>query len=619
MKAMRILLVGLAVAGVAFIGAASPAQAAGPERITAYDIRVAIAPDSSLRVTERIDYDFGSQQRRGIFRVIPIADRYDETYDRVIEIDDVRVGSPTGAPTQVQIETKDGVEYIRIGDPDVTISGSQTYLIDYVVRGVMNAFPEADELVWNAVGLDWDVPIESVRTIVTAPVAPTRARCTTGPGGSQQPCTAVAVVGDEGRFRQASLAPNEGLTVSVALPPGSVAVGEPILQARWSLARAFSVTPLTGSVALLVLLIGAGAVLWIAWRQGRDRRFVGEVPGLEPPAGMAGVEEPRPLGTGPEGAVEFQPPPDVRPGLVGTLIDEQANVLDVTATVIDLAVRGYLRIEEIPKEGWFGSADWRIVPLKPADDGLLAFETRLLTAMTGRTDNRLSVVARDAALDLQLVQADLYNEVVSRRWFRGRPDEVRRVWYFLGGLLTALGVGLTFVLARWTTFGLAGLAAIVSGLVLVVAAPRMPARTGRGSATLARTLGFRAYIRTAEVEQIRFEEREQVFSRYLPYAMVFGETERWAKAFTAVGFGAAAGAAAGASLGGGLPYLPWYAMASGSSMDDFSAAMNGFTVTTAGSISAAAAAASAASGGSAFSGGGGFSGGGFGGGGGGSW
>src|SRR5206468_3896370 len=83
-------------------------------------------------------------------------------------------------------------------------------------------------------------------------------------------------------------------------------------------------------------------------------------PGREPARGQTdddSATEARPLFTGPEGAVEFAPPDGVRPGQVGTLLDEQANPLDVTATIVDLAVRGYLRIEELPRAHWFSSRD----------------------------------------------------------------------------------------------------------------------------------------------------------------------------------------------------------------------------------------------------------------------
>jgi hypothetical protein len=605
------------VLGVTGAAATAPAaQAAGQEQIASYVVDVTIRPDSSLQVTETIVYDFASEQRRGIFRVVPDRDRFDDTYDRIIRIENVRAASPTGAPADVEVERSGGATRIRIGDPDRTVTGEQTYVIDYSVRGAMNAFDEQDELVWNAIGVDWQVPIERASVTVRAPADVIDGACTSGPPLSLSPCAAASTSGATARFAEPTLAPGEGVTVAVALPVEAVDVPPPLLEARWTPQRAFSVGPIQVVVALLALVGGLAGVLALAWRRGRDRRYVGQVPGLEPPPGLPAPEEHRPLGTGPEGAVEFAPPPDVRPGLVGTLLDERANVLDVTATVIDLAVRGYLRISEIPRSNWLGKADWRIDPVRAADEALLPYERRLLEAFTGRTDTRLSVVAKDAALDLQLVQQDLYRDVVARGWFRGRPDRVRTQWTVLGGLLVVAGAGATYALARWTTFGLTGIALVLAGVTLLLAAPRMPARTGRGSATLARTLGFRTYIRTAEVEQIRFEEREQVFSRYLPYAMVFGEADRWAKSFAAVGFGAAAGVAGAASAPGWS--LPWYSMSQGSSFAEFGAAIEGFTVTTAGSLSAAAAAASASSGGSGFSGGG-FSGGGFGGGGGGSW
>ena len=68
------------------------------------------------------------------------------------------------------------------------------------------------------------------------------------------------------------------------------------------------------------------------------------------------------------------------PGQVGTLIDEQANPLDVTATIVDLAVRGYLKITEIPKEGWFGKPDWQLQQLKDTE-GLMPYEAELLTGI----------------------------------------------------------------------------------------------------------------------------------------------------------------------------------------------------------------------------------------------
>ena len=41
--------------------------------------------------------------------------------------------------------------------------------------------------------------------------------------------------------------------------------------------------------------------------------------------------------------------------------------------------------------------------------------------------------------------------------------------------------------------------------------------------------GFRTYLATAEADQLRFEEGEDIFSKYLPWAIVFELADRWAK------------------------------------------------------------------------------------------
>ena len=128
----------------------------------------------------------------------------------------------------------------------------------------------------------------------------------------------------------------------------------------------------------------------------------------------------------------------------------------------------------------------------------------------------------------------------------------------------------------------------------------MPRRTARGTAALRRVLGFRRFIDESEAERARFAERTNLFSEYLPYAIVFGCTEKWARAF--------------AGLDGELPDISWYGGHGVFTASSFSESMDGFAVTTAGTMTSTP----SGSGSSGF-GGGGSSGGGGGGGGGGSW
>jgi uncharacterized protein (TIGR04222 family) len=308
-----------------------------------------------------------------------------------------------------------------------------------------------------------------------------------------------------------------------------------------------------------------------------------------------------------EGPVEFAPPEGIRPGQVGTLIDERANTLDVSATIVDLAVRGYLQIHEIPKEGFFGKPDWRLVRTDADDGTLLPYERMLLDGLfRDGPETTLSALRTTFAQRLSKVEDSLYADARDQGWFAIRPDRVRLRWRLLGFGLTLLGVVITVVLAATTHLGLIGLAAVLVGLVFWFGAGRMPARTAKGTAMLRRVRGYRRVIDTADRYLARWAEQENEFPKMLPYAIVFGLTDKWAHAFQAL--------AAQAPSGTISPIVPWYVSSGAFSADGFAHAIDGFTVATSGTMSATP----AGSGSSGF-GGGGFSGGGGGGGGGGSW
>src|SRR5205085_10614600 len=105
----------------------------------------------------------------------------------------------------------------------------------------------------------------------------------------------------------------------------------PVLEERWSAERAFSVTPATvGATGGLMAVVIAGLSVFL-WRNGRDRRFVGSA--VDVAFGSeTGQEQKVPLFEKELTPVEFVPPDNLRPGQVGTLVDETANTLDVTAT-----------------------------------------------------------------------------------------------------------------------------------------------------------------------------------------------------------------------------------------------------------------------------------------------
>jgi uncharacterized protein (TIGR04222 family) len=587
-----------ALVAAVVLGTAAPAVAA--EAIRRYDVAIEIEPSGDLLIAETIAYDFGADERHGIFRDVPTRLRYDETDDRVYPLEVVSVSSPT-APAGYEVEDAGGGKTrIRVGDPDETITGAHTYELVYRIRGALNRFASHDELYWNAIGPDWDVPIDVVRVRVDAPAAIRQVACFTGPVGSNLRCARERARAATATFAHDGLLPYEALTVVVAIPRGTVSAVGPILEERLTVSNAIGASPATvgGAIGLGVVLVGGvGSLLW---RRGRDAVFRGsqvdEVMG-----GTPGEERRVPIGDADaEAPVEFAPPEGLRPGQVGTLLDERANTLDVTATIVDLAVRGHLRIEEIEKTWFLGKPDWQLVRIARPDDDLLAYERALLSKLFASGEEvLLSGLRNTFAEELRQVQEAMYRDVVAKGWFRERPDRVRARWWVIGALALVASVGATYVLAVHLRVGLLGVPLVLASLLLLIGAGRMPARTAAGTALTRRVRGFRVVIEKAETHMSRWAEEAGVFTRYLPFAIVFGATERWAKAFE--------------DLGAGQPDTSWYVASRPFVYHEFARSLDGFTVATSGTI----ASTPAGSGSSGFSGG--SSGGGGGGGGGGSW
>ncbi|HEX2052092.1 MAG TPA: DUF2207 domain-containing protein [Actinomycetota bacterium] len=583
------------------VAPAAPAAGQTDERITSYRIDIEILrPSGDLRISEVINYNFGANERHGIFRYIPVRFTYDERFDRIYPVEVESVTASPGTPSEYE-ETTEGQNFaLRIGDPDETISGLRQYRIVYRLRGALNGFEDHDELYWNAIGFGWEVPIENVNVTVVAPAEVTEVACFAGPEGSNLPCADARKDGPEAHFSHPLLPPGEATTVVVGIPRGVVDAPAPILDERWSFGRAFRATPFTVAGALTILVLLGALLYHQVFKKGRDRRFAGSP--VDAAMGSGGPEEPVGLLERTPIPVEFQPPEDLRPGQVGTLVDQQAHTLDVIATIIDLAVRGYLRIEEVPKEGWFGRADWRMLKLKDAD-GLKSYEEQLLHAIFsgGKEEVLLSDLKDRFAAKLKEVQNALYKDVVDQGWFASRPDRVRETWRWIGVGVLVAGAGFLVAVAAFTEFGLMALPFPLAGLLILIFADKMPSRTAKGTAVARRVNGFRKFIEESEADRARFAERKNLFSEYLPYAVVFGATKKWAKAFE--------------EIDGQLPATAWYVGSSGEpfSASSFSDSIGGFTVNTAGTITSTP----SSSGGSGFSGG--SSGGGGGGGGGGSW
>ena len=194
---------------------------------------------------------------------------------------------------------------------------------------------------------------------MTAPEPPLQLACYTGGVGSATPCSSSTVDGDVASFRQDYLPTGVGLSVIASYPGGTFGGVQPILAPRRTVAEQHRAADAGGAG-------GRGARRRRRRRRGRARPTAG-APATARIWASPRVCRRRRRTAAPVGprhrspiAVQFTPPPDVLPGEMGTLTTRVADHRDVTATIIDLAVRGYLRIEEVEGEKR-RKPDWRLV------------------------------------------------------------------------------------------------------------------------------------------------------------------------------------------------------------------------------------------------------------------
>ncbi|SEG85926.1 Predicted membrane protein [Thermomonospora echinospora] len=557
-------LAGLLVAGPLLF--AAPAAAGTPQnlasgRVLSDEVTLTVGPDGVAHAKETIVYEFAGG--RGFDRYFVTRARDSDTRDRVYQVTGVRAASPDNGPTGVTTTTQGDRTLVKVTG-DAPLNGRRTVTLEYDVRGTITPLGALEELRWPAIG-GWRVPVDSARATVTGGAVIRNINCFAGPTTSAIGCAQFFTddhTRTRGVFTQRNMLPGDHLTVVVGYPAGTTKA-QPLYEQRRTLATAFSVNGVTvgALAALLALLLGGFGLLYLL--RGRDARAVGR----------HAAEGDRPAVDG-DG---FAPPDGVRPGQIGTLIDEQADVIDVTATIVDLAVRAYLLIEEEDR-AVTGRTDWTLRRLPRPVDDLLPYERLLLDALFHERDQvKLSELGGTFATQLAEVRSAMYDDVVKQGWFARRPDTVRSRWSTAGIVLAVLGVAGTVALAVFTDLALLGLAVIVGGAALAVGGQYMPAKTARGATVLAHTIGFRAHLARGQApEGVEGPQRIALFSRYLPYAVVFDLVGKWAKTVEDAGEQAE-----------GADNLYWYEGPAEWDLSKFAESMRTFTLATSGAISQA--------------------------------
>lgn len=481
---------------------AAPALAQAGEEISSFSADILVRQDGTVGITERIGYYFPTL-RHGIYRDIPTRYETDgKTFDIPIKVISVTDGN--GRPWKYQVIRNDVGIRIKIGDPDKEISGPQTYAIEYEAVGALRYFADHDELYWNVTGNAWEVPIRRVTAVVRLPEgvdpADMRLKCYTGDVGSTAQDCLTNIQGRNGHF-----AADGPLTVVVGWPPGIVAKLLPPEPNPW--------LPLMPYLLPLAAFVGL-AYLW--WKNGRD------------PEGQGTL------------VVQYDPPEGMRPAEVGALVDEDAGLKDVSATIVDLAVRGYLKIREIEKKGLIlTSKDYEFELLKEwkDDKDLRDHEKKVLMVLfdLGGKICRISDLKENHGFykGLPGIKKGIYEELVQQGHFPVSPEQTRAIFYGIGGVIVVAAFFVPQLIPFLSESSKihTGIAIGVSGLITMFFAGLMAKKTAKGVAATEHALGFHEYLEKAEKYRIQWQESENVFEKFLPYAMAFGVADKWSKAF----------------------------------------------------------------------------------------
>jgi uncharacterized membrane protein YgcG len=494
-------------------------------RIRDFGARLVVERDGSVDVTEHLIVGF-SGQWNGIVRDLSLRHNTAQGRRAKLDVAVVSITDGNGQPLRVEEQTKDNgwTRELRIWIPGAR-DADREVVIRYRIANAIRFFYRSsregalDELYWNVTGSSWTMPIDKVHTRVVLPpgVSPTRTAVYTGASGSTARDADIQQNNNEVDFRLLrGLSPYEGMTIGVGWAPGHIATRPSEAQER-----------LAGVALWLPLLIPV-IVFTLAFRTWQKR-------GRDPKEGSY--------------VVRYEPVEATTPAELGTLMDHTAEMRDITATLIDLAVRGFIRIEEVTESRFLGlgkSTEYiiHIIRKRSAWSELKLHEQRYLEGLSGAAPRdgytvKVSELTNKFYKALPGIRNAIYKALVEREFYRERPDHVKAKWSVLGVFFGFAGIGLGVLSAKqaWVIVSPFALVAgmLVSAMILVIFAQLMPARTPAGARAREATLGFKEFLERVESERYRkMITGPELFERYLPFAMAFGVAEKWARAFEGI-------------------------------------------------------------------------------------
>jgi hypothetical protein len=560
---VRALLAGVCAAGLsaAVVAAVAPAELAAQQRSIALDrfhADIDVRPDGDLVVVETLEPRFVGSWN-GFIRSLSLRPPEDYGAGHQLDVRVVSVEDPDGRALRHEVTWPGRATMeVRIWVPDA-MDRTATVILTYTVRGALGFFeahPDGewdamDELYWNVTGSDWEMTIgrASARVVLPPGAAPVQADAYVGRPTSTTRTPVHTLEDGISVADSGPLPEGHGLTIGVGWPAGFVDRTSAVSQrtpAGWRLRpRAIDFWPILVPIAVFLLAFRT-------WDQkGRE------------PGGRAIT-------------VRWDPPEDLSAVEAGTLVDHNAEMHDILSILVDLAVRGYLVIEEQERTGWLSSGtDYTFHLMKSADawDDLAPYERRFLdglfdparrpsrvpasggggflSSLLGTMGGPARPAAPEGAIDsvrladlqsqfykeVPKIQDDVYDGLIRKGHYVERPDKVRARWIGAAGITFIAGSAAVFLLlstvgdGRVTSLVLA-IATMATSATLSAFGWIMPARTDRGVRARDQALGFKRFLERVETPRFkRMITSPDLFERFLPYAMAFKCEETWARAF----------------------------------------------------------------------------------------
>jgi uncharacterized membrane protein len=468
--------------------------------IKEFNVILQLSEENLLKVEEIITVDFQSELRHGIYRTIPIKFRNSELPIKIIS-----AGCTDHKETQWT--WRKGTDYIniRIGDPEKYITGIVKYYIHYEVKYSVFDSLDFQYFIWNVTGNNWDVPINSVLCKITVPILPSEFHAYTGLWGERKEDVKIAFDSSQKYLYFATtkpLGPYEGLTILLKFPPNTFKLQSKISKL---LSYLLNIWP-------LLIPVVAFFILLLEWyKRGRDP-YTGTI------------------------VVQYDPPEDLTPSESGTIFDEKVDPRDITAEIVFLILNGYIKIEEGKKR------EIILTRLKDCDYNLKPHQCAILKSLFkpeyAKKDGKivkLSDLKNRYYQEFVKIRDEIYESLTKRGYFREDPQTVRTYYYAIGFIISfgIAVIGLLSLQSAPTRFNTAIFSSFLNFIVFSFFGRIMVAKTIKGAEALRYLRGLREFIHTVERERLKLFalDNPEMFKKLLPYAIAFGEEEKWGKVF----------------------------------------------------------------------------------------